>query len=74
MTPLPILGVLLEVAEMATHWPVFRWAGWALGLVAQVLALYYWSRARTAPPAVLYACPRCGFLGDREAVEAHRCR
>jgi len=70
-----ILGTLLAIADTATHWPAFRWAGLALGLCAQVLVFKTWLRARRAPVAVMYACPfRCGFLGDQLACDAHAAR
>ena len=72
MTTLPIVGLLLAVADAATHWPPFRWAGYTLSVVGQALAAAAWWKARHAPPAVMYACPnRCGFLGDAAAVDAH---
>ncbi len=77
MTTLPLLGLLLAVADTATHWTLLRWLGYLLSIVGQVMAAAAWWKSKHAPFAVMYACPqRCGFLGDVTAVDAHaeRCR
>ena len=77
MTVLPLLGALLAVADVTTHWPPLRWTGYALSIVGQLLAALVWWKARRAPVAVMYGCPnRCGFLGDQVACDAHseRCQ
>jgi hypothetical protein len=73
--PLPLLGTLLALAEASTHWSGFRWAGYALTLIAQFLAWLAWLEAKRQPPfvPVLYRCPRCNELGDLVALRGHRC-
>jgi len=76
VTALPILGLLLALAEAATCWPGFRWASLTLSIAGQCLAAWAWWKARHQPVAVTYACPyRCGFIGDRLAchIHAERC-
>ncbi len=77
MTALTLLGMLLAVVDMATHWPPLRWLGYTLSIAGQLLAALVWWKARHAPVAVMYACPnRCGFMGDQLACDAHfhRCQ
>ena len=75
MTPFPYVGVLLELAEFATHWPVFRWLGYAFSFAGLLLTLRWQWQAKRAPVAVTYACPYyCGFLGDLAACEIHAVR
>ncbi len=72
--PLPFVGVALELGDYLTHWPVFRWAGYALSIAGLVVALRLQRQAQRGPQPVMYACPNhCGFLGDEAACEAHRC-
>ncbi len=74
MTPLPILGVLLELGEYLTHWPVFRWVGYAFSIAGLVLALHVQRQALRAPQPVMYRCRRCGYLGgDLAAMDGHAC-
>ncbi len=74
MTPLPILGVLLELGEYLTHWPVFRWLGYAFSIAGLVLALRLQHRALSAPQVVMLRCQRCGYLGgDAAAIDGHVC-
>jgi len=77
VTTLPIIGLLLAVADSTTHWPGFRWAGVALTIGGQCLVSWAWWKARHQPVAVTFGCPyRCGFLGDQLACETHaqRCQ
>ena len=46
MTTLPVFGLLLAVADAATHWPPFRWAGYALSVVVQALAAAAWWKVK----------------------------
>jgi hypothetical protein len=76
-TPLPFVGVALELGDYLTHWPIFRWLGYGFSITGLVLTLHFQRQARRAPVAVMYACPhRCGFLGDQAACDAHseRCQ
>ena len=77
MSMLPLLGLLIAMADVGTHWPLWRWLGYLLSILGQCFAAWAWWKARHAPLAVTYACPyRCGFLGDQVACDAHaeRCQ
>jgi hypothetical protein len=72
VTPFPYVGAALEVGDYLTHWPLFRWLGYACSFAGLLLGLRWQWRARRAPVAVTYSCPSyCGFLGDLAACEAH---
>jgi hypothetical protein len=69
---LPLLGLLLAIADAVTHWEFLRWLGYLFSIVGQFLAVTAWLKSRRSPQAVTYACPnRCGFLGDQAGCDAH---
>jgi hypothetical protein len=75
VTALPYVGVLLELADYLTHWPIFRWLGYGFSFAGLLLTLRWQWQAKRAPVAVTYACPYyCGFLGDLAACEVHAVR
>ena len=72
MTPFPYIGVLLELGDYVTHWPIFRWVGYAFSFAGLLLTLKWQWQAKRAPVAITYTCPYyCGFLGDQIACEVH---
>ena len=72
MTPLSALGLLVDLAELLTHWTVLRWVEYGIGIAAQALAVAAYWQAKRAPRAVIWDCPFCGAVqGDQLSVRLH---
>ncbi len=74
MTPFPYVGAALEVGDYLTHWPLFRWLGYACSFAGLRLGLSWQWRARRAPVAVTLQLSLQLRLPGRPGGLRGRCR